>query len=321
MNRTLKDFALLVAGASAGVFGSLIMEKPIKLLLTIVVGLFFLVSAAYGLSIIDVICRALIKYSRSRRINKHILIGVLNDIEWKDNYENICTWTNISTEEWINKIKNINKQIEKKVNIEKVKLTTSIIKYNYIINPYGGVYPESDTVKKIGLEIIMDYVSGGGIFVNIADIPGYWMYNPELKIKIDATPTIYGTLQQNNELKLIPVKPFQKTPFMEILSLNIINVSNSNMKLTICNFYEKIFIKEEIEKYQLDRLVIIEKNIQPIISFIDKKDNKEYSPLFFVPYGKGKYLFSLFLLKSNENIDITNKIIKIINEENNALKN
>ena len=52
-----------------------------------------------------------------------------------------------------------------------------------VLNPFGEVYPEEDLSLHTTLTEIRDYVSGGGVYVNVAGYPFWWQYNPITRVK------------------------------------------------------------------------------------------------------------------------------------------
>ncbi|QXJ27147.1 Beta-galactosidase/Glycosyltransferase [Saccharolobus shibatae B12] len=57
----------------------------------------------------------------------------------------------------------------------------NLSKFEIIINPYGGSYPEEDPINLSSLNKILEYIENGGIFVNISDVPFFWQVNPKTK--------------------------------------------------------------------------------------------------------------------------------------------
>ena len=57
----------------------------------------------------------------------------------------------------------------------------------------------------------MGYASDGGLVVNVADLPIYFLFDPQLGAKVDATPLVYT----QEEAK----RPFTETPMLQRLSL------------------------------------------------------------------------------------------------------
>jgi len=48
----------------------------------------------------------------------------------------------------------------------------------FILNPFGEVYPEEDFVSSKTINIIREYVWNGGVYINVAGIPFWYRYDP-----------------------------------------------------------------------------------------------------------------------------------------------
>ena len=71
----------------------------------------------------------------------------------------------------------------------------------------------------------LNYVREGGVFANVADIPSYWAYNPDLHRKLDTTTAIYGTLQTPTGTQIFSTRPFELTPLAKKLGLRVAGIS------------------------------------------------------------------------------------------------
>ncbi len=315
-SRILKELSLLVAGALAGLLATLILETDTRWLLVISVSISFILITCYGLSILNTFVRCIVQTVRNARSKGRRMVGILDDISWTADRETISSWTHVKPCDWIERIHtyefgDVNKR---KLRANKISLKANLNRYNIVLNPYGGVYPESDTVKMVNLEKIFSFVSEGGLFLNVADVPGYWMYNTRLGTKVDATPSTYGVLQHKDGLQLFPIRPFEKTPFMEKLSIRVVNSSDQNDSSWKYSCTNNFFVDDEIPRHSAERLAIVEKNIQPIILIEGNSVHDKCSPLFYVPYGKGKFLFNLYFLdrKYPQNMILVDKLIRIV---------
>jgi len=169
--------------------------------------------------------------------------------------------------------------------------------YFAVLNPYGGIYPESDVTAFTTLNKILTYVSEKGLFVNVADIPGYWVYNQLLKRKLDATRPLYGIERTSEGISIIPVRPFELTPFMEKLRLRVINAESTeffNWNAEMEGKFEGLM--KGIAEIKVHRAVICERNVQEIIKH-RSNGQLALTPLFFAPYGDGNVLISLVVLE------------------------
>lgn len=208
----IKNVCLLVAGTLSGMLGTLVLEDEKECLLISIISIFFLFFILYGLGIIDEIMKSIKIKIRNYNLINTKSVGILNDLDWNNKSE-ISSWTDFTSKNWFDKI---NKKILKNKKLIKgkyLKIDKNLELFNYILNPYGGLYPESDTINMKNLQRIFDYVSEGGIFINVADVPGYWMYNTELQIKLETTPSVSSIIQNYQTINYISLKPFEKTPF------------------------------------------------------------------------------------------------------------
>ena len=162
------------------------------------------------------------------------------------------------------------------------------------------------------LNKIFDYVNKGGLFVNVADIPGYWAYNLLLKRRLDATPPIYGIDRApNGQILIIPIRPFELTPFMEKLGLRVLNIENSpltNWKVEFEDRFKRM--AGDVGEIKVDRATVAERNVKPIIK--PKVDGQTaITPLFVGGYGDGEFLISQIFL-DNESRPQNNKMKEIL---------
>lgn len=210
-------------------------------------------------------------------------IGILNDMKWDLNNTQISAWTDISPEEWRKLFKS-----SANFDVEFATVKDSFDRFVAVLNPYGGVYPEIDLKSFSTMKDILDFVKEGGLFINIADIPGYWAYDQKLKRKLDSTAPFYQI--QNNQI--IPLRPFALTPFMKELGLNVFNISNPPVQQNFGLFSNKS------ANVVSERVAIIEANMQSLIP-TNPLGNRDTSAFFEVKYGEGDFIFSLIWLTHN----------------------
>ena len=75
---------------------------------------------------------------------------------------------------------------------------------------------------------IFNYVEEGGVFINVADIPGYFAYNSPLGRKLDTTPpTYFMERRPDGKISISTERVFERTPFLEKLGLQVLNIENS----------------------------------------------------------------------------------------------
>jgi hypothetical protein len=237
-------------------------------------------------------------------------------LDWDLTSGEITAWTDIKPEEWKLEIENQAKEEKVRLKVELITARTNFDPYRFVVNPYGGVYPEHDVKKFVTLNKIFDYVNEGGMFVNVADIPGYWAYNPLLRRRLEITPTIYGINQRpDGGMAIIPVKPFELTPFMERLGLRVLNTE----RVPIFNWNTEWVSRpdktsESMKETRVHRAVVVEKNVEPIIKPKGEKGLGSLTPFFFVNYGEGKFLISLLFIDKSfpENTGMKKVLIEMI---------
>jgi len=217
-------------------------------------------------------------------------VGILCGVSKRINGDIPLVWTDISPEEWCDEIQVAAQAAGKKIKTKLVYANESINLYNAIINPFGGNYPESSFDGFPIYNKLLQYIMIGGLFVNVADIPTYWAYNPNLKRILDRTPAVYGVAGEE-------VRYFSRAPLMEELSLRTFNVERHDgppewpVQLTpeFNNF------NLHINTILASRAVLVDGNVEPVIE-PTKTNGAVMTPLFFCNYGNGRCLFSLSFL-------------------------
>jgi hypothetical protein len=259
-------------------------------------GVFWIIGTAIFFSIVPIewISFRERKYILKTRWKKP-KIGILNDMEWNVTNKEILTYTDVPPQKWKELFKS-----SSSYDIELINVNHNFDKYVAILNPYGGVYPETNLRNLSTLKKIIAFVDSGGVFVNIADIPTYWAYHVKLKRKVDTTKPIY-TVSQN---QLIPIRPFQLTPLMKELGLSVLNVSPLNQNFGGFSQNPTSIVSE--------RIAILESNIENLVP-TNRIGNIDTTAFFTVKYGEGDFLFSLiFLSHANHNQQAKETITKAI---------
>ena len=251
-----KKASLLLAGALIGIaavpFENIISDN----LFWIIILLSLL--ALYGFGMNDIVINCL--YGLVTYINKklkYICIYAPHEID-----ENNSSWVNIGT----GNLKTF--LIKKDVKCRVGKKETVFQEYPIIINPYGGVYPENNSSKLKSLDKIFQYVRGGGIYINIADIPFYYAYDTDLKRRIDTTPLAGDFSMQRSFLKTMLTKKLNHYVF------GITRGSDFKKGIT-----------------RIIQLSETSENLFQKVKFDDGPQG-DYSPILKIPYGKGYFIFS-----------------------------
>lgn len=312
MRNIWKDLALLCAGALISVVGAIVLQPrvyslPFWILIFILIGLFLYGSGA--------ITKALASLRLWRRKGFWFLvpkIGILNDMRWDAANNETHSWTEVSPGEWKALLES---KLETclKAKVRLIDAEKDFDSYIAVLNPYGGVYPENDLKTSRTLSKIFDYVNKGGIFVNVADIPGYWAYNKILKRRLDATPVIYGIDRtKEGSIEIIPVRPFMLTPFMEKLGLQVYNTDIGDLHLWKVEFEDKFDDSGTIGEITVHRVAAVEKNLIPVIKHRKLMPNVNATPLFLVNYGEGSFIISLVFESSDNNKKIEDPIANVL---------
>lgn len=178
----------------------------------------------------------------------------------------------------------------KKNNI-KVRVVKSIRVFSecpVIINPYGGVYPETDFSNLTSLNIIFQYVRNGGIYINISDIPFYYAYDKDLNRRIDTTPLAGDYSTDRSFLKTILTKRLNHYVFGLTSGIDFNEGVLRVIQLSTTS--ENLYVKD----------ILLE------------NDSGKYSPVVKIPYGNGYFIFStLRITKDNLEQNIT-RVLKAV---------
>ena len=290
-----RSLALVLAGVLSGFILPILNLPPnprisLTTLLLIVIAFLLL----YGVGIPQAKCH---EFVLKHRWKEPLKIGVLNDMKWDINNKEIFAWSDVPPNDWKNGIERFAKEQKVSVEVELINVRRKFDSYTAILNPYGGVYPELDLKNFSTLEKIVDYVRDGGLFINVADIPSYWAYNPDLHRRLDITSPIYGISATPVRLQIVSTKPFELTPLMKKLGLRVLGFPKG-----IKQNLQSVTTTKTSSIIKSERLAIVESNVTSCIPTSRQllMDGKVYemSTLFFVKYGEGDFLFSLIWINA-----------------------
>jgi hypothetical protein len=317
----VKELVLLITGALISLFVQVpVFDARAKVLIVIAI-LFFLI----GTGSIQKIWHW--RYIKGRKLAPKI--GILNDMNWDSK---IYTKTDISPEEWKNVITELARNKGINIKVDLIMGENYFDKYNAIINPYGGVYPEYDLKNFKTMNKILSYINEGGLFVNVADIPCYWACDPSIKPwrRIDTArkgaPYAYIHESLGDQIKLGRIIPFTQfplfelTPFTSELGVDVYNIEKEIPEWGILEF-EDNFLKIEVGdlKVEVHRAARVRDYLDPIIKrqsivlpslFEMRMEEIPVTPLFFVTYGKGKLLSSLIFENFKDHTEKTRNELK-----------
>lgn len=276
---------------------------------------------------------------------KKPVIGIVNDLPWspwpeKGTYA--WAWSKMKTGEWYSKIDNLIKKSKINAKPEIIKITKPwtrwfLDRYLVIINPYGSVYPEVDIKELTVWKSILYYVLHGGRFVNVADIPFYWAYDPEREIRYELVKyfhqyvPIYKRIS-NDEWHpvtggILSFGPYPETPFLSELRINVINTETTegediNPKYHSLKFKTSLSSSNDLNSVAINRGVVVGKvekgerkiEVKHVESVVEELEwgGKLVTPFCSIYFGKGKFLVSLvFLEYDKQPKDIRDKITNL----------
>jgi hypothetical protein len=291
----LRSVALVVLGAAVGFF-PLLLQQPIQVA----------VPAALALSLIMVVCLLYGVGVLQNQYHSHVLekrakqpfqIGILNDMGDFVSGADYYVWTDAGLDAWKKALESAAQELGVRVSVSFVKATESFDKFSAVMNPYGGAYPEVDLGKLTTLHTILNYVSEGGLFVNVADVPTYWAYSPLLGRRVDNTPSTEIPLVRGDKTVILPYRSFFRTPLVSELGLKAFNVEKTNIEQNL----DSILDSPEPIAVRASRVVGVEYNVEscvPTLRLTIGDDSGDFSQIVYVKYGNGKFLLSLAWIRA-----------------------
>lgn len=308
---TIRQWALLAAGALISLIGSLFIAQwgfSWTLIILLLLGLLILL--IFGGSIDERIRHRYHLWAR----NRNPKIGILNDMGWESGGSPIATWTSRSPEQWQQDIEKHVKERGLNARVCLITVDHNFDPYTIVVNPYGGAYPEKDVVDQHTLNRILRYVKDRGLFVNVADIPGYWAYNVLLRRRVLAVPLLRTVIPQEGKLLISELPLFSMVPWMQKLGLSVHNTVGDvttgiglQVEVAFGGFSET-----KLHPIDMPRAAKIEDNMRVIlghprdqsgqtIPWGDSYPNPdEVTPMFFASYGDGEFLICMLKLDSHQ---------------------
>jgi hypothetical protein len=269
-----KEVAILLAGALLGVAFTPYGNEISRHFWLVVIAILLLIFI--GIGGIEFVCTTWIwlhrKFNNSR---KRICIYAPYEID-----SDTSSWIDLSLQ-----------QLEQTLKIEQIKYCIiksekSIEEFPITINPYGGVYPESNISIFQSLENIFDYVKRGGIYINIADIPFYYAYDSSLHRRVDTTPLAGDFSQVRSFLQTLLTRK------LHCFVYGLINGPNFNKGIT-----RIISLSPSTKNFFYEEITI-------------DGSKEKFSPFLAIPYGIGFFIFSTLQIKQDNKsmvIDIIHK--------------
>jgi hypothetical protein len=201
-------------------------------------------------------------------------------------------WTDSTPTEWLQEIQKAGLRRGLKLRVQLIPSSKAFDPFDAVVNPFGSTYPEANFQVFPVYQRLLKYIREGGLFVNVADVPTYFAFNPNLNRSIDRTPAIYS--ESGQELRF-----FQRVPLMEELAVRVLNYAmptppavpvTAGQSYASCGPIPSTVV--------ITRAAIIEGNVQSVFTPIDLNGDK-ITPLFFCQYGDGRALCSLSWLSGS----------------------
>ena len=246
-------------------------------------------------------------------------IGILDDLGWDaKNTGHIATYTNISPNNWQGVIRRRAREHELPVEVELIKASQNLDPYIMVLNPYGGVYPEYDLETDVTFTKVLRYVKAGGVFINVADVPGFWAYPLEERKQRRPVGRIGSADSKAGQ--------FQSqffTPLLDKLGVPMYGGKGISWKI---EFEEPFGTELEDElTVQVDQVAqtkwetgtgsefIVTPVVKPRDVVNGEFNGREATPIFRVDYGEGEFVISTIPLHYRDKVTETvSKIIEII---------
>lgn len=199
-------------------------------------------------------------------------------------------WSDIAPEEWDSEVQAAAKSVGKKIRTKLIRAGGNLDSYSAVVNPFGGNYPETSFDGFPVYTRLVEYVRRGGLFVNVADVPTYYAYNPRLKRMLDRTPAVYCASGEEPRF-------FKRTPLMQELGLTVVSVDLEAVPPTWPVQIDPQYsdLASGGTNLLASRAVLVEGNVEPVILPVSV-GKVEMTPLFFCDYGDGRCLISLSFL-------------------------
>lgn len=278
-----RSLALVVAGSLSGfIIAASSLPLFVKTLSITLLLIAIVLLLLYGVGIPQTKYHA---FRLRHRWKEPLKIGILNDMKWDKNNQEIFAWSDVPPSEWKTAIQAFAKERKVSVEVNLIDVGKSFDSYVAILNPYGGVYPELDLKNLSTLEKIANYVKEGALFINVADIPAYWAYSPDLHRKVDTTTTIYGLFATSSGVQILGTKPFETSALIKKLNLRVVGFAQ-RIPQTLTTKPSWVFNTE--------RAAIVESNVTSCVpttrQLYTDGNMYDFSGLFFCEVRRRRFL-------------------------------
>ncbi|HEV8340695.1 MAG TPA: hypothetical protein VGR25_13730 [bacterium] len=224
------------------------------------------------------------------------------------------SWTSISPEVWESLMKAEAAKLARRVVVERITVEAYFQSYCAILNPYGGVYPESDLAQFGTLGRVFDYVDTGGVFINVADVPGYYAYSKTLRRRLETTPVVFAPQPTpGGGSTLAPMYPYQLTPFLQRLGMRVVGVERTplaNVTAVIGGQFAHL-VGAMQGTWLAHRVAFLERNLDSVIVPAAAGPGNLVSPLLYAKMGQGTFLLSLLPLDQPQNAGVPSLMCRL----------
>ena len=266
---TIKNVCLFLAGGGVGLLASYVVAKflmevnPLDVILILVI--FVILLAFFGFDGKRFLDNLYTAWRRSKN-DDDFTIGIFAPFHIN---EMNSSWVNFS-------LQDLSSFLQKRKQKHSFLLTEKQLNnFSVILNPYGGVYPEENIENFTSLNRIFDYVRGGGIYINISDIPFYYAFDKTLKRRVDTTPLIDSGPSGAE-------RPFYKSAFTSKLQIRVVGLPPGRFKGGI------------------ERILELNETTKNIFSESIPFNNSLFSPMIVAPFGKGCFVLSTLSVDKNK---------------------
>lgn len=290
---TWQDVALLVAGALISAMVGSFFQGPRDGGVIVSLGVLTVVLMLYGSGMIPNVVRVLNRWRGAGRWPFQPSVGILRDMGWNPHNDQIFTWTNVSPEKWRDLLQVYLQGRARHARIDFITTQSAFDRYTVIINPYGGVYLESDLETQQVQQKIFDYVAQGGRFANVADVPGYWAYSPTLRRRLETTPPVHHVENvPGGGVTVQVLRPYALTPFLRRLGLRILGVEGS----PLAAWSIRLPGQAQPQQVTAHRIAIVEQEVHSMVAATQVTIEGalvEVSPMIRVGFGRGQFIICL----------------------------
>lgn len=244
----------------------------------------------WGSGALEAIREAVQSYLREKRFRPP-LIGILTGLNATDSTDIQGTWTDIPASQWVEEIRKISAARGTPVRVRMIPTDRVNDGYAAIVNPFGGTYPESSFDGYPVYNRLLKFIRRGGLFVNVADLPTYFAYNPLLRRNIDRTPAMHASSGS-------PLRFFARIPLLEEVAVSAWNCEHLGPPEMSCRLDSKFAsCGPPLVRIIATRVADVpdDENFQPILG-PETLDNKQVSPMWITKYGNGRIVASLSFL-------------------------